>query len=91
MIRELQMSRFMRGKVSFLAQVSRDIRHRLHLFDIEQVQEGDITIDERDASELVVSLQTMEQDSALWEPESDRWLPQNADTSLLQSCIDNFY
>ena len=82
----------MREKVNFLASRARDFARQLHLFDIEQeTEEDDIVIDERDTAELLASLRTMESDSALWEPESDRWLPRSADASLLQSCIDDFY
>lgn len=92
MIRELQATRFMREKVNFLASLARDIARRLHLFDIEQeTEEDDITIDEQEASELLSSLYAMESDSALWETESDRWLPRNGYAALLQSCIDEFY
>src|SRR6266852_1758329 len=92
MIRELQISTFMKEKVSFLTALARDIASRLHLIDTEiQADDGDVLLDERDVAELLASLETMNNDPSLWEPTSDRWLPRSAYAGLLQASVEEYY
>jgi hypothetical protein len=93
MISELQLAAFMRGKISYLAGLARDMERILPDFTTEEfADEGSEQIDERDVVDLIGSLTAMEVGLGLEEDlRSNLWLPRNAYAALLQSSLDEYY